>query len=87
MNKQTEQQVAAGFFILWMVLLLPWFFFAAMSGMAFDAGPTFAAYALVFSVWTYPISVLLVWRYRDDKPTIAFLPFLNIAGSLLVGLF
>jgi hypothetical protein len=86
MNKQALPQVAAGLFLLWLVLLLPWLLLAPMSGMAFDAGPKVAVYVCVWSIWTYPISVALVWKYRHDVPTIAFLPCVNIATWVIAGL-
>ena len=33
MNKQTLEQIAAALFLLWMILLVPWFLFATVSGM------------------------------------------------------
>lgn len=40
--------------IIWTILLLPWLLFAGMSGMAFDNGPTPAAYCFLRGIWTYP---------------------------------
>ena len=87
MNKQTLQQIAAGLFLLWLALLLPWLIFASLAGMAFDAGPKVAVYVFVWSIWTYPISVGFVWKYRDDIPLIALLPCLNIGTCVIAGLF
>jgi hypothetical protein len=69
-------------FLLWMFLLLPWVILAGLVGMAFDAGSTLRAYIVVSSVWTYPVSVWMVWRFRERSPVIALLPFLNIAALL-----
>lgn len=86
MNKQTFEQIAAGLFLVWVVLLLPWLLFAALSLMAFDAGPSLAVYIFVVSIWTYPVSVGIVWWFRDREPRIAFLPCLNIAVWLISGI-
>ncbi len=85
MEKQTLDKVAAVLLFLWIVLLLPWLPFAAMSGMAFDAGPKFAVYIFVGSTWTYPVSVGIAWRFRQKTPTIAFLPFINIVVWFISG--
>jgi hypothetical protein len=84
-NQQNLQQLAAGLFLLWLVLLLPWLVFAGLAGMAFDAGSRVPVYVIVGSIWTYPISVALVWMYRDDIPVIAFLPCVNFAICAIAG--
>jgi hypothetical protein len=86
-QKPSHQQIAASLFLLWLVLLVPWLFFAGLAGMAFDGRPTLGAYLFVCSIWTYPISVIFVWMYRDDRPEVALLPILNIATLLVAGLF
>jgi hypothetical protein len=85
MDRNTEDAIAAGLFLFWLVLLLPWLVLAPLSLMAFDAGPEFLVYVFVWSIWTYPISVGVVWWFRRDVPLIAFLPCLNIATGLLSG--
>jgi len=85
MDKQTLDQVAAALFLLWVVLLLPWIVLGPMSAMAFDAGPKLEVYVFVGSIWTYPISVGLVWMFRNDRPLISFLPLINIALAFLSG--
>ena len=85
MNKQTLEQIAAALFLQWMILLVPWFLFATVSGMAFDAGHSLAVYILVASIWTYPVSVGFVWWFRDRKPLIALLPCVNIAAWVISG--
>ena len=86
MNKQTLEQIAAALFLLWMILLVPWFLFATLSLMAFDAGPSLAVYIFVASIWTYPVSVGFVWWLRDREPLIALLPCVNIAVWVISGL-
>lgn len=72
-------------FLFWMFLLLPWFPLAFAIGMALDGGPTFGAYALIASVWTYPISVWAVWKFREIHPRIAFLPLVHIIPLIIFG--
>ena len=86
MKQQTLEQIAAGLFLLWIVLLLPWLLFATTSLMAFDAGPSLAVYILVASIWTYPVSVGIVWWFRDREPRIALLPCVNIAVWIISGI-
>ena len=66
-------------FIAWLILLLPWVPLFLLSGMAFDAGPL-RAYIFIGSLWTYPVSVVIVAIFREKKPLLAFLPILNILG-------
>jgi hypothetical protein len=84
-KKQTLEEIAAGLFLLWIVLLLPWLLFATVSLIAFDAGPSFAVYIFVASIWTYPVSVGIVWWFRDREPLIALLPCVNIAVWVISG--
>jgi hypothetical protein len=73
-------------FIVWLVLLLPWFLFAGLSGMAFDAGPSAEAYTFVWSVWTYPVTLGIAAVLRRWVPWIVLLPFLNMAACIAPGL-
>jgi len=70
---------------IWSVLLIPWLPFALLSGMAFDAGRTTAAYVFVWSAWTYPISVAIAFALRRKIPAFVLLPLLNVFGFLLSG--
>ena len=72
-------------FVLWLLLLVPWFMIAPLAAMAFDPGPSLGAYAFVFSTWTYPISVGLAGIFRRKAPLIVLLPCLNVAGYFLAG--
>ena len=67
-------------FVFLVVLLIPWLLVAPLSAMAFDAGYTAEAYAFVWSVWTYPITVGIVAVCRRWVPWIVLLPLLNLAG-------
>ena len=66
-------------FVVWLILLLPWIFFAPLSLMAFDGGSTVLVYTFLFSFWTYPLAVLIVKIFRERSPLIVLLPCLNIA--------
>jgi len=73
-------------FVVWIVLLLPWFLLAGLSGMAFEGGATPEAYAFVWSVWTYAVTLGIVAVVRRWTPLIVLLPVLNIAGCAGSGL-
>ena len=73
-------------FLFWAVLLIPWLLFAPLSVMVFDGGYTAGAYAFVWSVWTYPITVAIVAVCRRWVPWIVLLPLVNIAGCGVPGL-
>lgn len=70
-------------FYVWLLLLLPWFLFARLAGMAFDGGTTLGAYAFVISVWTYPLSVLVVGLFRRRVPSLISLAILNFCGTFV----
>ncbi len=69
----------------WVFMLIPWFPFAAMAGLAFDGGSTFAAYLFVWSVWTYPVVLIIAMILKRWIPNAMFLPFLNVVGFVLSG--
>ncbi|MGH9490279.1 MAG: hypothetical protein ACRD17_07175 [Terriglobales bacterium] len=71
------QPYVAVWLIIWCVLLIPWALFAALSGMAFDGGDTFSAYFFVWSVWTYPVSLLIAFLFRRKCPALVFLPMIH----------
>ena len=62
----------------WIILLFPWLAFAPLSGMAFDAGDTPAVRAFLWSVWTYPLSVLAAGILRKRLPLVVLLPLANV---------
>ena len=64
----------------WCILLLPWLLVAPLSGMAFDGGYTAEAYVFVWSVWTFPITVIIAAVFRKWVPWITLLPILNLTG-------
>ena len=65
------------------VLLVPWAPIAMLSGLAFDAGPRFSAYAFVGSVYTYPILLGIAFYYRRRRPGLLWLPTLTFYLVLL----
>lgn len=71
--------------VLWLILLVPWLFFAGLSAMAFDPGPSFAAYVFVLAILTYPVSVVIVLTFRKKLPLISLLPCANIAIWVIAG--
>jgi hypothetical protein len=86
MDRNRADAVAAALFLVWLVLLLPWLLIAPLSFMAFDGDSQLLAYTYVGLIWTYPLSVGLVWWFRDQSPLIAFFPFVNIATCILLAL-
>jgi hypothetical protein len=75
--------------IFWTVVFIPWFPFMMLSGLAFEGGDNWYAYALVWSMWTYPIMVAILFVFRRWKraPLLALLPVLNIVGCSVSGTF
>ena len=77
-NSTLERKDAAALFLIWNVLLLPWLVIAPLLAMVFDAPPTFSTYVCVWSVWTYPLSVGIVWMFRKKRPLITLFPCINL---------
>jgi hypothetical protein len=73
-------------FLFWAFLLLPWAILAFLSVMAFDGGATALAYIFVLAIWTYPVSVAVVWKFREKIPLVSVLPCFNIVAALISGL-
>src|SRR5262249_1157219 len=81
-----EINVATMFvFGFWLALLVPWFMIAPLAVMAFDPGPTLKAYIFVFSTWTYPISLIIIWLCRRKFPLVVLLPIINLALAFIGG--
>ena len=78
MSELTEAEARKYVYFFWLFLLLPWAPLALLAGMAFDAGNVFRAYLYIASVWTDPLSVLLVTVCKDRHPLMIFLPLLNL---------
>jgi hypothetical protein len=83
-NAALEEKSAALLFLIWNILLLPWIVIAPWLAMIFDAPATLATYIGVWSIWSYPISVGIVWIFRKKNPSITLLPCIHILGFLIV---
>ena len=69
-----------GLMALWLILLLPWLaLFVPMSGMAFDAGPSLAAWLVAIGVWSYPPTIILAFILRRRRDGYAWLPLFSLA--------
>ncbi|MBI3476169.1 MAG: hypothetical protein HY010_10580 [Acidobacteria bacterium] len=86
MKQPGLDEVAGVLFVMWLILLLPCLLLAPISLMAFDAGQTPKANAFVWSIWTYPVAVVIVAIFRKKAPVIALLPFVNVVTCVLAGL-
>jgi hypothetical protein len=78
-----EEKNTEFLFTVWIVLLLPWLFIAPLLGMAFDAPPIFSIYFGVWSVWSYSVSIGIVWMFRNKHPLFALFPRLHLASFLI----
>jgi hypothetical protein len=70
---------------IWLFLLLPWFPFAGLSGMAFDGGKKTSAYVFVWALWTYPLVLFIASMLKRRIPGAILLPFLNVFLFLASG--
>ena len=71
--------------IIWCILLVPWFPVAMLAGLAFDGGRTWHAYVFVWSVWVYPVTLLIAFIFRRRVPSLSLLPILSVLGGFLFG--
>jgi hypothetical protein len=55
--------------------------------MAFDAGPTIDIYIFVWSVWTYPVVLLISVILKKKEPLLALLPALNFIVPIATAVF
>jgi len=62
----------------WFVILVPWLpvFTLMGTGMAFESGYTFRAYAFAVMAWAYPALVFVAFYFRRRKPDLVWLPLL-----------
>lgn len=72
--------------VVWCVLLIPWFPFAALAGLTFDGGYTWSAYMFLWSNWTYPLTLAAAFAFKRKAPLLVFLPVLNVIGFFIGGL-
>ncbi|MBZ5531288.1 MAG: hypothetical protein LAO20_07645 [Acidobacteriia bacterium] len=78
-----SQKLATALLIVWLVLLVPWFMLAPWAAMVFDGGVTWSAYLIVWSIWTYPLTVIAGAALRKKAPAFVLLPFLNVLGLVI----
>jgi hypothetical protein len=72
----TEKQ-GKRLFIVWLILLLPWIVIAPFVALLFDAPPTLAIYIGAWSIWSYPLSVGVVWIFRRKNQVASLFPCMN----------
>lgn len=77
------QKLALALLIVWLVLLVPWFVAAQYVGLIFDGGVTWSAYLAVWSVWTYPLTVIVGAVLRKKAAAFILLPCLNLLGLVI----
>jgi hypothetical protein len=70
---------------VWLVLIIPWFWFAPLSFMAFDGGDNIHARLFVLSVCTYPIFVIVTVLLRKRSAWTLLFPCISLAGILASG--
>jgi hypothetical protein len=66
------------------IILVPWIpvFTVMGSGMAFEGGYTFRAYAFVASAWAYPALVGVAFFLRRRRPRLVWLPVIALISIL-----
>jgi len=53
---------------------------APLSLFALDAGIDAETFVLLWSFWTYPVTLGIAYIFRRSMPGLSLLPFLNVAG-------
>lgn len=84
---ERESPIKVICFALWFLGLVPWAGIMLLIGMAFDHGNTLEAWVVVVSALSYPITVAVAWRMRDQRPFLVALPLVSIGGAFLSRLF
>jgi hypothetical protein len=64
-------------FIVWLLLLLPWIVIAPFVALMFDGPRTLSIYIAAWSIWSYPVSVGVVWIFRRKNPVGSLFPCVN----------
>ncbi len=77
-----DEKRASRLFLIWKILLLPWIVLAPLLGMVADSPASLSTYVGLWSVWSYPISVLTVWIFRKRYPRIVLFPCINFVVFL-----
>jgi hypothetical protein len=86
MEDATAPPFVRKFANFWLFLLLPWMLIAPMSGLAFDGGRTTEAYIFLWSIWTYPVVLIIALILKRWVPSMMFRPLLNILGFVVSAL-
>ena len=82
-DEKQLRNIFRGWLVLWLPLLIPWFFLAPLSGLAYDRGETWREHLFVLSVWTYPLSLIFGIIFRKRAPVLLILPFLNAVAFMI----
>jgi len=69
---------------VWLVLLVPWSFLNYVAMFAFDSGLTIKAYVFAYSIWTYPVAVLIAIVLSIRWPRTLLLPVVNLVAFLVI---
>ncbi|MHB8216870.1 MAG: hypothetical protein ACYDDS_12410 [Candidatus Sulfotelmatobacter sp.] len=72
----TEKQ-ALYLSIFWLILLGPWIAVAPFVALMFDGPHTLSIYIGAWSIWSFPLSVAVVWIFRKKNPASALFPLMN----------
>jgi hypothetical protein len=76
-----------GTLVLWTTTLPITLLFAALSGMAADAGDHWWVDVFIWSAFTYPLSIIAGFLFRRKRPVLVLLPCVNIALWLFADAF
>lgn len=64
-------------FIVWLILLLPWIVVTPFLALLFDGPRTLSVYIGAWSIWSYPLSVGVVWMCKRKNPVASLFPCMN----------
>lgn len=65
-------------FIVWLILLLPWIVVTPFLALLFDGPRTLSVYIGAWSIWSYPLSVGVVWMFKGKNPVASLFPCMNV---------
>jgi len=71
---------------IWFLLLVPWFPIALLAGMAVINGEWWG-YVFVWSMWTYPVTLYVAFKFKSKVPALSLLPVLNLVGVFVSDFF
>lgn len=84
--ERAVETLSRGLLFVWVVLLIPWVVFAALSGIAFDTKSTLVAALIVVSIWSYAPAVLVAFTLLERSRKAVLLPLISIAGTVVLNL-